>query len=238
MKAPKHEMFVADFTGPLDGVLGRDLMQNYDIEMDFASGKLSYFLTDHCPGRVVHWATSGITSVDFKGWDNNSAQRFLTVPVTINGHEVYAVINTTLPGTIFDADTARTLFSLTADSPGAVPLGALDSNPNHRIFGITLQTLKIGGMTLRNTKMNVIPDLIGTRSEDMLRADSRVQRITDEFLPTMQIGMDVLNRLHLYVATKEGRIYFTAATGQAVNSIPPPGQAPPAAPAAAEASPR
>lgn len=67
MKGPKHEMVVAENPGPFDGIFGRDLMQNYDVEIDFACGKPSYFLTDHCPGRVVHWATNGIPSVDFIG---------------------------------------------------------------------------------------------------------------------------------------------------------------------------
>ena len=226
MKAPRHEMLVMENLAPFDGVFSRDLMQNYDIEINFAGGQLSYFLTVHCPGKVVHWATSGITSVDFNGWDNNSAQRFLTVPVLIDGHEIRAEIDTTLGETVLEADTASALFTLTPDSPGRVPLGALDNNPAHRMFGYTFQTLKIGGLTLRNPKMRIVPDIVGTKSTDTLRADSRVQRRTDEFMPTMQIGMDVLRRLHLYVATKEQKIYFTGAAGQAVNSTPPAGQAP------------
>ena len=215
MKASRHEMWVQEGMGGFDGIFAPDLMQNYDIELDFAGRKLTYFLPDHCPGRVVHWATTGMTSVQFSGWDDNSNRRAMTVPVQIDGKDVMAQIDTSLIQTVLDADTASALFGLNADSPGAVPLGALGASPARRIFGYTFQTLKMGGMTIRNPRMRVVPDLIGTRSNDTLRADSRVRRRTDDFLPTVQIGMDVLSRLHLYIEARERTLHFTAASGGA-----------------------
>jgi hypothetical protein len=204
-------MWVQEGLSGFDGILAPDLMQNYDIEIDFAGGKLSYFLPDHCPGRVVHWTTTGMTEVPFTGWDNNSNRRAMTVTVQIDGKDVLAQIDTGLTQTVLDADTARSVFSLTPDSPGTTPMGALSNNPAHRIFGYTFQTLKMGGMTIRNPNLRVVPDLIGTGTVDTLRADSRVRRRTDEFLPTVQIGMDVLSRLHLYIEIKEKTLHFTAA---------------------------
>jgi hypothetical protein len=211
MKAAGQEMLVMENEGPFDGMFGPNLMQNYDIEFDFAGRKLNYFLTDHCEGRVVYWPNSGFTTVPFTGWDNNSNQRTITIPVTLDGHEIHAEIDTIEPGTILDADAASALFNLTPASPGAVPLGAMDANPNHRIFGWTFKELKIGGVTITNLRLRVVPDLVGTKTQDTLRADSRVRRRTDDFLPTMRLGMDVLRRLHLYLAAKEGKIYLTAA---------------------------
>lgn len=224
MKAPKHEMWVAERMAGLDGIMAPDLMQNYDIEMDFAGRKLSYFLTDHCPGRVVHWATTGMSFVDFVGWDNNSARRAMTVQVQVDGKDVMAEINTSLSQTVLDADTASAIFGLTPDSPGATVLGAFSDNPAHRIYGYTFQTLKMGGMTLRNPRLRVQPDLIGTGSVDTLRADSRLRRRTDEFLPTVQIGMDVLSRLRIYIEAKEKRLHFTAANAGR-ETAPSPGPA-------------
>lgn len=228
IKAPQHEMWVDENLRGFDGIFAPDLMQNYDIELDFAARKISYFLTDHCPGRVVHWATTGMTNVDFTGWDNNSTRRAMTVTVQIDGKDVLAQIDTGLVQTVLDADAASAVFGLKADSPGAVPMGALGNNLAHRIFGYTFQTLKMGGMTIRNPQIRVVPDLIGTQATDMLNANSRVRRRTDEFLPTVQIGMDVLSRLHLYIETREKKLHFTAAGGSGA-----PGPAP-AQPGAAE----
>ena len=51
---------------PVDGELAGDIMQRYDTEMDFAGGKLSYFLPDHCDGHVVHWTTAPASVVPFR----------------------------------------------------------------------------------------------------------------------------------------------------------------------------
>jgi len=38
-----------------DGVYDAGLQYRFDVEMDFASRKLTYFSPNHCPGHVVHW---------------------------------------------------------------------------------------------------------------------------------------------------------------------------------------
>jgi hypothetical protein len=174
---------------------------------------LNYFLTYHWEGRVVYGPYIGFTSVPFTGWDNNSNQRrrATTIPVTLDGHELFAEIDTIEPTSILDADTARALFDLSPDSQGAAPLGALDNNPAHRIFGWSFKELKVGGLTITNPKMRVVPDLIGTKAQNTLKANSRLQRRTDNFEPSMRLGMDVLGQLHLYLAAKERKIYFTPA---------------------------
>jgi hypothetical protein len=210
VKADGQEMFVMpNAGGAFDGLFGPNLMQNYDIEFDFPGRKLNYFLTDHCEGRVVYWSTTGSTSVPFNGWDDNSNPRRFTIPVLLDGHEIRAEIDTFSPDTIVDADTASSLFQIKADSPGAVPLGALDSS--HPMFGWTFKELKIGALSLTNQRLRVMPDLVGTKDQDTLRADSRVLRHTDNFQPSMRLGMDVLKQLHLYLAAKEGKLYLTAA---------------------------
>jgi hypothetical protein len=214
MKAPQHEMFVIERSGQIDGVLAADLMQNYDIELDFAGRKLNYFLTDHCPGRVVYWPSAGFTTVEFRGFDNNAVHP-MAIPVTIDGKQVIAEIESAGTDSVMDWDTARSLFGLTPDSPGAVPLGSLDTNPDHRMFGWTFKELKIGGLTITNHRVRVVPGLWGRKDADTLRLDSRVRRYTDEWQPTLRISMAVLRRLHLYIASKERKIYITPASAPA-----------------------
>lgn len=222
----QNEMLIDEGGGPIGGTFGPDLMQNFDIEMDFAGRKLNYFLTDHCDGKVVYWPNGGISSVAFRGWvQHGSTLDPMTIPVSIDGHEVTARINTGTAQNVLDADTAHELFDLTPDSSGAVPMGALDSNPAHRVYGYTFKTLSIGGVTISNPRFVVRPDLIGKKSSNTVAADSRVRRVTDNFLPTMEIGMDVLRRLHLYIAAKEQKLYLTLAAEQAAGA-PAPGAAP------------
>jgi hypothetical protein len=214
-----NPMRVDENDGPFDGAFGADLMDRYDIELDFAARKLNYFLTDHCDGKVVSWPNAGATSVPFRGWGTiatrNAAMRrggltptpmMLTIPVSIDGHELQAMVNTSLPTTTLEADDAHALFDLSPDSAGAVPMGTMDGNPAHRVFGYTFKTLAIGGVTISNPRISVMPNLLGTTTSDTLRADTRLGRRTDDRLPPVRLGMDMLRRLHLYIATKEEKL--------------------------------
>jgi hypothetical protein len=207
VKISRQELFIMENTGPFDGYFSANLMQNYDIDFDFAGRKLTYFLTDHCEGRVVHWTRGAFTTVPFRGWNSGSGED-LTIPVTIDGHEIRAWIDTALAQTVIDADTANSLFSVTSESPGAARLGtAANGRP---VFTWTFKELKIGAMTISDPpRMRVEPDLIGTKSKDMLQSDSRVQRVTDHFLPSMRLGLDVLRQLHIYLAARENKLYLS-----------------------------
>src|SRR5215469_12530498 len=47
----------------LAGALGTDLLRNYDVDIDFAAHKLNLFSQDHCPGKVVYWASNNVAVV-------------------------------------------------------------------------------------------------------------------------------------------------------------------------------
>ena len=218
------EMLIDENAGPFDGEFSSDLMQRYDIEMDFTARKLNYFLPEHCEGKVVYWPTTGFTSIPIRGWGARLADtsamnhtgmtphpQGLTVTVSIDGHDVPATINTNLAQTTMDSDTAHELFGLTADSPGVVQLGSLDGTQSHRRFGYTFKTLSFGGVTLHDPHIAMAPDLLGTKSTDMIQADSHIQRRSEDRLATMRIGMDILRNLHLYIATNEQKLYLTLA---------------------------
>jgi predicted aspartyl protease len=209
-------LFAKSMEAPVDtrmrtvgGILAADVMQNYDIDIDFAAKKLSYFLTNHCDGKVVYWQAPIIASVPFHGWTRG--QFHLDVPVKIDGHEVTAVIDSGATGSTLDSATARQLFDLTADTPGAVPLGTMGAD-SHKVFGWTFKTLEIGGIKISYPRMRVIPDLVGKNVSDDVRADSHIVRNTQGMGFTMLIGMDVLRKLHLYIAAKEGKLYVTPAS--------------------------
>ena len=122
-----------------------------------------------------------------------------------------ATIDTNLAQTTLDADTAHALFDLTADSPGVVQLGSMDGTQTHRRFGYVFKTLSFGGVTLHDPHIMMVPNLLGSKSSETIQADSRIQRRTEDRLASMRIGMDILRTLHLYIATKEQKLYLTLA---------------------------
>jgi predicted aspartyl protease len=211
----------------IDGILAPDLMANYDIEMDFAGRKLNYFLPDHCDGHVVYWPNSGVGVVPFHGWlASHGGNTHMTVQVKLDGHELIATVDTGATRTTLNDDAARELFDLSPDSAGAVPMGTMDGNPSHKVFGWVFKKLEIGDISVTNPSLAVIPNLVGKNGQDTLAADSRVRRITDGKAPSMLLGMDILSKLHLYIAYKEQNLYVTsakaapAATQPATESAP------------------
>lgn len=219
LTAARNETLISSLGG-MDGIFAPDFMQNYDIEIDFAARKLNYFLTDHCDGHVIYWPHGVVAVVPFHGWNAHSKSQ-MSVPVTLDGHEMTAVVDTGAGNSTLDASTAHALFDLGPDSPGAVPLGTMGSD-SHKVFGYTFKMLSIGGITINNPRLAVVPELMGKKTKDDIAADShiRVRRELENMEPTMLIGMNTLRKLHLYIAFKEQKLYITAGSDQTTQKAP------------------
>jgi hypothetical protein len=181
-------------------------MGEYDIELDFAGGKMNYFSRDHCPGKVVYWPAAAIAVVPIRFGD----MQHLVLDVSLDGHPFRAMIDTGAPGTTLTMGEARRVFGLTP---------ADGDKPFEHVF----QKLSFEGLEVANPHIAVIPDKTGSKdpNNDFVTG-SRVHRVDDADTsdPVMLIGMNILSKLHLYIAFSERKIYVTPAS---------PPQGPPAA---------
>jgi hypothetical protein len=214
-----------------DGAMAADLMAHYDVELDFAAGKMNFFSQDHCPGRVVYWPASAVAIVPFQerapipGGLGNQPGRFSThddfhirVPVTVDGKSFLATINTASPRSTMTAAAAKYKFGITADSPDSVPLGLVDRDPRQKTFGRTFSSLTLDGVTVTNPHFAILPDLAGSKDPyNSLQPGSRTQHVDEGLFSDITIGMDVLRRLHIYVAFDERKLYITPASGHVVS---------------------
>lgn len=226
--APRLQVIVMPAAGgpaPFVGSLAGDFLSLYDVEMDFAGRKLNFFSKDHCPGHVIYWKTDAFAVLPITlqlptGDDSRTGFRVfsyrgshINVPVSINGKAFKAALNTTSQTSAMSIDTAKFIFGVTADSPGAVPLDSSDGNPEHRPFRYTFQTLTFDTVTVTNAKFIVYPNLTGSKDPNNAgRADTRLRRIDDNIGGGISIGMDVLRKLRLYVAYGENKLYITPAS--------------------------
>jgi hypothetical protein len=222
----------AGANGAFDGILAGDMMSHYDVEIDFAARKLAYFSSDHCEGHVVYWKTSAVATVPFEMFhpDNSvigQRPRFssiqdthIRVPVTLDGKDFTAVINTAAPNSTMSAKTAKFVFGITEDSPGSVPLGMVGGDPKHKIIGHVFSSLAFSGVAVSNAHIAIIPDLVGSKDpNNNIATGSLVQRVDDGVGPEVTIGMDVLKRLHLYIAYHERKLYITPADAVATPPV-------------------
>jgi predicted aspartyl protease len=171
-----------------DGLLGETILSKYDVDFDFAHFKLNLFAPHRCPGKVVYWTQNEnlIAKVPF---EFNGFHIFL--PLQIDGKAMKAILDTGATGTVMSLERDMPKFGLTPQSPGMTPIGHNDTPLR---FSYTFKTLTFEGVTVNNPKVIF--------ESDTLSKDHKGE---------MLLGMDVLNKLHLFIAYKERMLYITAA---------------------------
>lgn len=175
------------------GLFSLNYMMVYDIDADFGSDKLRIFNQDHCPGAVMYWKAPGAVGVAPITIDNGR----VTVPVTVNGKALTAVIDT--------AARDSRLYSAVADHV----LG-LDPTTTRKFDA----AVAIGPLALSGVSINVIPDINAGAGAGAQGVRARASAIQAELAhPEVTLGMDVLRKLHLYMAFGEKRLYVTGTTG-------------------------
>ena len=205
------------------GIIAPNLLMSYDVDFDFANKKLNLLSQEHCDGRVVYWRADVVAAVPFRMRDFH-----ILVPVQLDGHEYQATLDTGADATTFNLDRARNDFALKpgdADTPKA---GTLNADADADVYTHRFQSLALEGIAISNPLIHLLPDLVAkklmhpdnTIANETIRVGPKKSEIG---LPDMILGMDILHRLHLYVAYKEKKLYITPAT---LPAVPAPAPAP------------
>jgi hypothetical protein len=206
------------------GIFAPDLMGRYDVDIDFGTYKMNYFSTDHCPGKVVYWPHNALAVLPF-----TFHKRHIRFTVKVDGKDLTAEMDTGAPNTVMHAEAARRLFDLEPDSPGNVPL---NTQGMAAAYGRIFSSLGFEGVAVKNPHVVVIPQLVGSKDPNNgQRTGNLTKRVDDpDDQADMLIGMNILRKLHLYIAFGESRIYISEA------SAPPKLEGPPASAATASAT--
>ena len=122
----------------------------------------------------------------------------IVVPVTIEGHAINAVIDTTSARSVMRRDIAELTLGHKPGTPGTMPDGDTKDGMGQPVHVHTFpQIVFAGGVTAVN-----VPALIQTNS--MLRdADADPMRgsravVGEARIADLTLGMDVLHQIHLY----------------------------------------
>jgi predicted aspartyl protease len=191
-----------------DGILAPDVLNRFDVEVDFAGQKLNYFLPDHCYGKVIYWPHGDVAQVSIELAD----KRWIKVPVQLDSRPFLAIIDTGASRTTISSKTALETFGLTASSPDMAQAGNVNNDPNLASYLHTFSSLTLDGITVKNPRIIVMPDRMtgadATTHQGIYGGPPRSTRIA---MPELILGMDVLKHLHLYFAFQEHNLYVTAA---------------------------
>jgi predicted aspartyl protease len=173
------------------GTLAPDILRAYDADFDFANSTFRLFSKDHCEGKVVYWTQGPYGRVSFR--INESGQ--MIIPVMLDGKEVQAAIDTGASDTVASFDRITSKFDLDEKSAGMTRVP--HSSAQRPRYRYPFKTLVFDDVTVANPDITLVPD----EQSKMGGADM-----------TIVLGMNVIRRLHMYIAYGERTIYVTPAT--------------------------
>jgi predicted aspartyl protease len=174
------------------GMLGPEIMAHYDMDFDFAAGKLNVFSQAHCPGKVIYWTTGIFAQVPFK----LDPSGHITIPVTLDGKTMTAVVDTGAQGSTMSLDTVKSIFGIDMKNPALKPLGDIGINNMSptAAYRYPFGTLTFEGVQVGSPNITIFKDTgFGKDAPDLV------------------LGIETLRQLHLYIAYGEGNIYLTPA---------------------------
>ena len=168
------------------GTLAADFLMHFDVEFDFAGGKMNLFSQDHCPGQAVYWTHAPAAAIPIE----IDPHGHVVADVTADGHAVKAILDTGASTSAIREGLARSVLGVTPQSPGVVVVGERDGA---KLYRYTVKTLALGDIAFANAAVRILPE-----------EGSALRR-------TFLIGRPELKKLHLFVSYKERMVYATAA---------------------------
>jgi len=194
------------------GNIGANILKQFDVEIDQAARKVNFLSKDHCKGKVVHWPHSDLIDIPLDvGKDG-----LLSIPVTLDGKELTAMIDTGASASELRLDVARDKFGLSPGSPGMDRSGSARTLDGALLqYEHRFETLSIENITFKHPVLMISEDR-SAQNENARRAQRAMRDEPHEML----LGMHQLRQLHLYFAYDEERLYATSVAGDAATAGP------------------
>ena len=156
----------------VDGLLGRDFLSLFDLDLDFARSALTLYDVHDCVGRFLPWPDAYL-SVPVE----NPAESALVVPLELDGVPLRALL---------DSGASRTLVAAPGMARLALSLDRLRADPSQIVSGMGPHTVtmwqhrfaafRIGGETFAGPTFFVAPIQLQPISDMLLGADWLIGR--------------------------------------------------------------
>ncbi|GAA0583271.1 aspartyl protease family protein [Rhizomicrobium electricum] len=163
----------------LSGTLAPDFLSRYDVGFDFAHARMRLYAPGACPAG---------NAIPLKP----DRTRHLIVTVMLDGKPIDAMLDTGASRSDFSLETARALFGTALREQPAERADCERGVSTH-----AFRQISIGGVTINDPDIVLVPDAIGGRPADS---------------PRLVLGMGILRRLHLTVFYSRNRLAVARAT--------------------------
>ncbi|MBI1329634.1 MAG: hypothetical protein GC166_06995 [Alphaproteobacteria bacterium] len=211
-EAKRFKVVVEDADGlppGVSGILAPDMLSVFDADFDFGKKKLNLFSQRHCPGKVVYW-TNAYVEVPF---DYIGRGGHINFSMALDGKVLPITFDTGSAITLISESRARSQFGVATDSPGVERMP--DAKDDWVVkFSKRFDTLTLDGVTVKNPMIYLFDDAAiarGFKRENSYKSDTDPIYGDSISASPLILGMNVIQKLHLYVAFGEKKIYATAA---------------------------
>ena len=201
-------------TGP-DGVIGANILREYDVEVDFVNRKFLFVSQNHCSAYLPHWGDVPVGAV---AMDVTRVQGTPTIRVTANGVNLDADISFASGNTVMNQTIARRRLDIDLDGEGVEEVGEIAGGGRRGTMYLTsIDTLEIGPFTLTDVEMSLMPDLLSMSRNVAPSPNSLINTNRDvvEGLQDIVLGMSVLRNFRAFMSYSENRLYLTPARAAA-----------------------
>jgi hypothetical protein len=190
---------------PIVGSLGMDVLWPFDFELDLAHKKFAIYSQEHCPGHVVSWSDNyAQIPMELSELGN------VYFPVELDGRRINTSISATDLGTTLTSDAARRVFGLNAHSPN---IEVQEDSAGHRKTYYQSKKLTSGALAFTDITIKIVPPSKDCKLVGFDGSDTTARYELCFGVYPLVLGRDVLEKLHLYFATREKVIYFTETVG-------------------------
>jgi clan AA aspartic protease (TIGR02281 family) len=175
------------------GLIGANLLDLADLEIDLAHGKLTLFKPDHCKkAAMAYWTKDGNYEVaDMESSDQVSDRQTVLI-VTINGKKLRAMIDSGASITLLSRDAAE---RIGIDLKGPQAKRGFTStgigSKALKAWTVDIDAFSVGTETIQHSQMAVLDGSIGGHDIDML------------------LGADFLLAHRMFIANSQDKVYFT-----------------------------
>lgn len=182
------------------GVLGIDLLWKMDLELDLAHRKLNLYEHSHC-GNQIFSKTSNYMVVPLQ----RDAFGNMFFPMELDGRKLEALLTTGSPRTTLSTDVTKRVYGFDKDSVG---IESVTDKDGHTTSQYRAMKLTASGLTLTDERVR----LTDPPSDNchLARKGSAIGYTGCLYRYPLRLGSDILTRLHVYLATQDNFMYYTA----------------------------
>lgn len=184
--------FIVGGTDTGEGLLGANLLDLADLEIDLAHGKLTLLKAESCDKTsLAYWIKDDKYNVADIEPSSNPSDRRTFFNVTINGKKVRAVLDSGAMATVLSRDAAeRAGININAPDVKAGSISIGIGAKLVRTWTVNIDSFSVGSELIQHSQMQVIDGSFGDNTD-------------------MLLGVDFLLAHHMFIANSKKKAYFT-----------------------------